>query len=50
MDTVRTDVLVIGGGCAGMAAAIAAREKGAESVMIRDTVLMSESSSGFTSL
>ena len=34
MKTLQTDVAVIGGGCAGMAAAISARREGAEKVLI----------------
>jgi len=37
MDIVKTDVLVIGGGGAGMRAALAAREKGAEVLLVSKT-------------
>jgi fumarate reductase (CoM/CoB) subunit A len=37
MEIVKTDVLVIGGGGAGMRAALAAREKGAEVLLVSKT-------------
>lgn len=39
MEIVKTDVLVIGGGGAGMRAALAAREKGAEVFLASKTPL-----------
>ncbi len=39
MEIVKTDVLVIGGGGAGMRAAMAARDKGAEVLLVSKTPL-----------